>query len=261
MAIAMILREFAGGTTMHGVPKAIRARSSPARVFWAIVCLSATVMFTAQFVQLLTKYYSYPKKVTLEIVPATVRFPAISLCNMRNLDVMVLNTLNHIFKNVTDPRDWILGVSNNTFINEYMRTVAKYYPMFVKNDSDWKVFQTVLTRTLIASNIDKRLVAQAGVPFKEFIVTCRFGGAECNQTEFTPFFDPYYYSCFTYTAAEPTEKGSILAEGLENGWSTTVLTGTGMLDQNDDLRMIPGTHERFSPMASSEGVSVVCQHL
>ena len=101
----MILREFAGGTTMHGVPKAIRARSTPARGFWAVVCLAATLMFMIQFIQLLTKYYSYPKKVTLEIVPATVGFPSISLCNMRNLDVMVLNTLNHIFKVISNAND------------------------------------------------------------------------------------------------------------------------------------------------------------
>ncbi len=48
-----------------------------------------------------------------------------------------------------------------------------------------------------------------------------------------------------------------MAEGLENGWSTTVLTGSGMLEQNAELRMIPGTHENLSPIASSEGVRVV----
>ena len=35
---------------------------------------------------------------------------------------------------------------------------------------------------------------------------------------------------------------SNLAEGLENGWSAVVLTGSSMLDQNvDEIRMIPGT--------------------
>ena len=67
---------------------------------------------------------------------------------------------------MTDPKDWVNDVSNNTFINEYMRTVAKYYPLFQLPTSDWEVFQTVLTRTLIASNIDKKLVAEAGVPYK-----------------------------------------------------------------------------------------------
>ena len=121
------------------------------------------------------------------------------------------------------------------------------------------VVQTVLTRTLIATNIDRDLVASAGIPFKELIVTCRYGGQNCNRTrDFTQFFDPYYYNCFTYSAPEiknPDE--TTLAEGLENGWSTTVLTGSGMLEQNHELRMIPGTHDNQSPIASSEGVRVV----
>ena len=34
---------------------------------------------------------------------------------------------------------------------------------------------------------------------------------------------------------------SNLAEGLENGWSAVVLTGSLMLDQNvDEIRIIPG---------------------
>ncbi len=257
MALRRLMQEFAGGTTMHGIPKAIRARSTAARIFWSVVCLCAATMFCVQFTQLLQKYYAYPKKVTIEIVPAVVPFPAISLCNMRNLDIMVLNTLNRIFKNATDPLTWG-NLTEDAFINSYMLIVAKYYPMFLRTDIDMKVFQTVLTRTLIASNMDRELVAGAGVPFKEFIVTCRFGGADCNRTsEWSQFFDPYYYNCFTYIAPQPEGDDSSLAEGLENGWSTTVLTGAGMLDQNDDLRMIPGTHERFSPMASNEGVRVV----
>ena len=36
-----------------------------------------------------------------------------------------------------------------------------------------------------------------------------------------------------------------------------MLTGSGMLEQNQELRMIPGTHDNLSPIASSEGVRVV----
>ena len=242
---------------MHGVPKAIRARSLSGRIFWSIICLAAASMFCLQFAQLLKKFYSYPKKVTIEVVPSSVPFPAISLCNMRNLDIMVLNNLNRIFKTSPNSMEWGT-LTNDSFISKYMALVAKYYPMFQDTSIDMHVFQTVLTRTTIATNINRTLVSQAGVPFKEFIVTCRFGGHDCNKTrDFHQFFDSYYYNCFTYVAPQPDNPDSTLAEGLENGWSTVVLTGSGMLDQNEEIRMIPGTHERFSPMSSSEGVRVV----
>jgi len=80
-------------------------------------------------------------------------------------------------------------------------------------------------------------------------VWCRFSGEECNRSaHFTQFFDSYYYNCFTYRAPsghvdddDDDDAYSNLAEGLENGWSAVVLSGSSMLDQNEDeIRMIPG---------------------
>ena len=68
-------------------------------------------------------------QVTIDIVPGTVRFPSISMCNQRNLDTVILNTLNQIFINATDPVTWG-NASSDPFINAYMATVAKYYPLF-----------------------------------------------------------------------------------------------------------------------------------
>jgi len=45
--------------------------------------------------------------------------------------------------------------------------------------------------------------------------------------------------------------------GIENGWSAIVLTGSGMLDKNEDLRVLPGLHETRSAVAASEGFRVV----
>ena len=220
--LASLLHRFARHTSMHGVPRLIRARSPVARLFWLLVCLIATSLFCVELTQLLRKYFSYPKRVSIEVVPLAMSFPAISLCNMRNLDVIVLNKLNTIFKAAGDPLAWD-NYTDDPFIDAYMTLVSKYYPMYQRNDIDMRVFQTVLTRRTIATNIDRRLVTGAGVPFREFIVTCQFGGEECDrEADFKPFFDTYYYNCFTYTARAPAERSSMLAEGTENGWTATV---------------------------------------
>ena len=170
----------------------------------------------------------------------------------------MLNNLNKILKETSYPLQWD-NYTTDPFINEYMKVVSKYYPMFVRPEIDMHVFQTVLTRTLIATNIDREIVSKAGVPFKEFIVTCQFGGIDCNRTrDFHHFFDSYYYNCFTYISPfQPQNDENVIAEGLENGWSTVVLTGAGMLDKNDQIRMIPGTYDRVSPLSGNEGVRVV----
>ena len=141
-----------------------------------------------QFTQLFQKYYSYPKRVTIDIVPSPVPFPAISLCNMRNLDIIVLNNLKEIINEV-DRLQWV-NYTTDPFLNEYLKVISKYYPMFFLADMDIQVFETDLTRSLIATNIDRDVVTSGGVPFKEFIVTCRFGGRKCNRTgDFHHFFD------------------------------------------------------------------------
>jgi len=87
---------------MHGVPNAIRAHSLTGRVFWSLVCVVAASIFGFQLTQLLRKYFSYPRKVVIEVLPLAAPFPSISLCNMRNLDTIVLNRLNRIFLQTND---------------------------------------------------------------------------------------------------------------------------------------------------------------
>ena len=69
----------------------------------------------------------------------------------------------------------MLNVPVNEFIRSYMRTVAKYWPMFQQATTvtQHHVFQSILTRTTLATNLNRDILTSAGVPFKEFVVTCR----------------------------------------------------------------------------------------
>ena len=255
MPLTPLLKSFAKGTTMHGVPKAIRSHTMYGRVFWSGFCLIATIMFSVQFAHLLRKYYAYRTKVTLEVVPSNVKFPDITLCNMRHLDNMVIYRLNKIFKTAGGPRVW-LNATTDEFTRDYIRSLSKYYGLFHDQSIDISVFQTVISRTTIATNINFTLVAAAGVPFKEFIVTCHFGSHGCNRMyDFHYLFDSYFYNCFTYVSPKSNEPYS--SEGIENAWSTTILAGSGVLGTNDVVRLIPGMHEGFSALSNSEGVRVV----
>ena len=139
MSLGHMMQMFAGDTTMHGVPKIIRSKSLKGRIFWSLVWMVAACMFCLNFVHLLQKYFSYPKQVSISITRKPIQFPAISLCNMRNLDIIVLNSLNKIFKEASDPLEWG-NYTEDPFINEYMQVVAKYYPMFTRPDIKMHVF-------------------------------------------------------------------------------------------------------------------------
>lgn len=258
------LDTFANQTTMHGVPKVILARTLAARVFWSLICIGAGVMFCTQVTEIIRRYFSYPMKVTVEMVPIPVPFPAISLCNMRNLDFYYLNLLNRKFIQSHGDPIYHINRSENEFVKEYMKYAARYGTLWNDNMVQSlysKEFQEVFSRTTLSANIPEEFISTAAIQLEEFVVSCYFGGNPCNMSqEFIRFFDPYYFNCFTYKAPYAIRGDSnqqSLSEGIENGWSAILLTGSGMLDRNEELLVLPGLLESRSPASASDGVRVV----
>lgn len=181
------------------------------------------------------------------------------MCNMRNLDFYILNTINRLFLEDHRPLNHV-NSSEHPFIREYMKTVAKYGPLWYEYQEEYPlIFQEVFSRTTFSSNIPESIISLAAVQLEEFVVNCHFGGHGCNRTrDFTRFFDQYYFNCFTYTAYQHKNDADFsLSEGIENGWSAILFSGSGMLDRNTDIRVLPGLHESQSPVSASEGVRVV----
>ena len=179
------------------------------------------------------------------------------MCNMRNLDVYILNTLNRKFIENHKPI-YHINTSDHIFIKEYMKTTAKYSPLWYTYQTVYPlVFRHIFSRTTFAANIAQEALQEAGVQLDEFIVNCYFGSRKCNNTEeFSGFFNPYYFNCYTYNA--PNSEGKhVLSEGIENGWTSIVFSGSGMLMKNEDIRILPGLHEYNSAVSASEGVRVV----
>jgi len=164
MKASGILHDFAGRTSLHGVPKVIEARSAVSRWVWCVICVAASVVFAVQISEVLRRYLSFPKKVTIDVATTPVPFPAISLCNMRNLDFDVLNTLNRLF--VADPYpQHHINATDNAFVREYMKAVARYGPLWYSYQEKLplNVFQEVFSRTTLSANIPHDVISQAAV--------------------------------------------------------------------------------------------------
>lgn len=219
-----------------------------------MMILSA-LFFITQLITLVGRYLSGPKNMDLELTTSSASFPDISVCNMRNLDVIILNRLNSIFRNNSDPVDYKPD-DPSPFINAYMEKVAKYSHMYYAYQQDYmQVLQSVLSRVMMATNLNRADTIQAGVSIKDLVVSCSMSRKSCNiSQDFEHFFNPYYYNCYTYQSDHGIKW---VSEGLDNGWSAIVLSGSGLVDKNDFVSVMPGTHERMSPQSGSEGVRVV----
>jgi len=102
MDVKTAFQDFANSTSLHGVPRIINARSLVYRCFWSIICFSAFMVFAWSASNLLSQYYSYPKKVNVEVVQRPVPFPAVSVCNMDHLDMLVVDELEGTWMNEVD---------------------------------------------------------------------------------------------------------------------------------------------------------------
>ena len=256
MGLRDVLEKFARSTTMHGMPKIISSHSIFARIFWSLICVAAGAMFCTQISELLQKYFSFPKKVTVEIATGPQPFPSISVCNMRHLDVYTLNTLNRKFIEDDLPMNHI-NKTNDSFINEYMALTARFSELWYRYQmTHTYVFQEAFSQATYVANIPEEIISTAGVQIDQFIVKCNFGQHECNITQdFKQFFDPKYFNCFTYMS--PETKEIAVLEGIENGLSSILFSGGGVLDKNEEIRVLPGVQDSQSLVSASEGIQVV----
>ena len=137
-----VFREFADGTSMHGVPKIINARSLVGRVFWSIICFCAFFMFMWQTSYLLQRYYSYPKKVNMEILQRPIPFPAVTVCNTGHLDLLVVKSIVQELavvpesKNSTSANSTENGADYDDLTEEEMMELMAQYEQYEQYEMD-----------------------------------------------------------------------------------------------------------------------------
>lgn len=196
MSVHSTLTDFANSTSLHGVPRIINSRSLIYRVFWSVICISAFLVFAWSATNLLNQYFSYPKKVNVEINQRPVQFPAVTVCNMNSLDLLVVDRLERTFSETVE------SSARNEFQQSYfnyserLTSFTNYYP---PEDAFKDMFQ-VSSRLGLVANLGLEMASDVGIKAENFIVRCRFIDEECGDIgeSFMKVFDPYYFNCYTF---------------------------------------------------------------
>lgn len=256
MAVKTEVQEFGDTTSMHGVPRIINARTKLSRCFWATVCLATFVMVCVQIVIIFQRYYSFPKKVTVEVVHEPVKFPSISICNMRCLDSYVLNKINQLFIHDQAAVNNV-NKSKNLFVQKYFEYIAKLQPLVNKYGDDYpQLFREMFSKNSFTSSISDMVISTGAVPLHQFVLNSYLGDHLINSSrDFQSFLNVNYFSCFTYSPPDGVHK--VMAEGKENGWASTLFSGNGMVDKNNETRVLPGLKFSHKTLSRTEGVRVI----
>ena len=283
MPLRHVLTSFLDGTTIHGVPKIYRARTPLGRIGWALVCSLALGMFIWQTTELFIKFSSYPKNVNIEVVRTQVSFPAVTVCNHRNMDSLTVDSLRNRIKGWTLADFGVtITMKEMDFFHSFSidqdftgcadfdganRTNGcfferKYLEWFSKNFKSYfsgllKLRDQpleLLGRTVLAGNLGEDLASMGGIDQRDLIMTCIYGGKKCNWTKtFTKIFDPYFLNCYTFNPGSD----NMVHEGIGNGLSLILFTGSLSSERKENYLLIPGVNDFAHPSSGTDGVRVI----
>lgn len=267
MDVHRVFREFANGTSMHGVPRIINARSVASRIFWTIICIGAFTMFFINCGILLSRFYQYPKKVNVEIIQRPVQFPWVSVCNSGHMDLLTTERLDALLneRNFSEnPRldafteEYEFFWADSGFMFQHFLAVHEELG-FTFTQSKETMFE-VYSRLGLAANIGTEIASDAGVQLEDLVITCKYMSKYCNvSTSMEKIFDPYYFNCFTFNPAKLVTSNANRLQGVEYGLSLLLFTGTAgqiKFTSGQDT-LLPGMEEADIALASGRSARVV----
>ena len=277
MQVHQVLEEFAGMTSLHGVPRIINARSLAVRIFWSLVFIGAFSMFVWTGSNLLHQYFTYPTKVNVEIVQRPVPFPSVTVCNTDHLDLLVVDEMERFFSEGDDGTTTTFAptrtrkkeeVDSADFQKQYLKYQSTLSLLMQKASSGptamtketMKDLIEAMSRLGLVANVGTDLASKAGIRARDFILYCRFMEDECNITQtFVRIFDPYYFNCFTFQPQRILQSKSTRLAGVEYGLSLLLFSDSaGQLSTSSgENTLMYGMVEADPALASSQGVKVV----
>nr|URS64680.1 FMRFamide-gated sodium channel-like 3 [Malacoceros fuliginosus] len=270
MVVLSMIRDYASNSTAHGLPKLAKARSARGKVFWTLICFSALCFLLILGTSLLRKYYAYPKSVRLELANQPIPFPAVSLCNLRPVDVY---TIWKAIFNESGERQWDIGEdfdydgrdppdADTSIFESHLIRFANNFKSYqsysdIKSEKDpiklWKMERELLSRMTMIGNLNLTAAQQGGVQKEQFIAKCEYGGEHCTAKNFSLFQDPAYLNCYTFNLSKNLDS---IYEGPDNGLSVVLFVpGPSIMGQDMDKAADIALHQELS--LGGEGVRVV----
>ena len=282
-------KKMADDTAVPGMKKLFHSQSILGRTFWIILLLFAAFMCTWQIIIISVRFFSNPTTFVENVQQGAAKFPDVTLCNMRHLDDVTLDHLNRrlsewdisasekltkrdapsllepVLKSLVRHRNFPLRPGERPFIQDYIKmlgsgflTYIKHLEYLDKKDKDLMI-KTLFSRQIITANIPDGIATTAGTNYiNEFIASCTFNGEKCDlKKDFKHFFDPYYFSCYTFSPKNATA----VVSGPDSGLSLTVFSGsakpqTKVFQQNNHW-ILPGINELGYELSNREGIRLL----
>ncbi|XP_046578813.1 amiloride-sensitive sodium channel subunit gamma-like [Haliotis rubra] len=192
-----ILTNFASNTSAHGISKLTDKNGILLKLMWLLLLLGATGMIVYQVFGLINQYKRRPVNTQTSIENTQLTFPSVTMCNLNpvlNSEASKYN-MYHVIERVAK----YLNVPLSDFTNTDAAPSSDNYNFSDVNfQTDDPLDESILEFQLEMQSFSFDGLEEISQKFESFVISCTFGGVDCDNGNFTVTFDQDYGLCYTF---------------------------------------------------------------
>ncbi|XP_048252291.1 amiloride-sensitive sodium channel subunit gamma-like [Haliotis rufescens] len=202
-----VLTNYANNTSAHGISKLVDNNGILLKLMWLVLLLVATGLIVFQVIKLVQQYQRRPVNTKTSIESTQLTFPSVTICNLNP----VLNskaseyTMYEVIERVAE----YLKVPLSDF--KYTGDIQandNYSFADVNFKTDDPLDESILEFQMEMQSLSLGQLKEISQTFESFVISCTFGGRECDSSNFTVSYDRDYGLCYTFPNKTDVKKGN-----------------------------------------------------
>ena len=207
------MRQFADETTLHGLPKVLRASNSTKRLVWSLLFTASVAAMLFQASELIGQFLSFRKSASVDVVQSAIDFPMVTICSENALRLSVqediathlkrfdLLTLLHPDYNVATHLN-IEQYGNDGDCNSsecnFKRSYLDWFSNTISTALLFDFENYKIDNYVLAANLGFNLTTSVGHHIEDFLYGCKYEGKYCENDDFVVFRHPRHLMCHSF---------------------------------------------------------------
>jgi hypothetical protein len=179
------------------------------RILWGFFLLVGIGASGYFLITTLVNYYQFQPVVQISVIQEyPTSFPAVTICNLNPFNLGNANTETYI--------DSLLSASNYSYINTLNSTDSISQYAGTNNTDELLTDLTDTLKRLIATDKNLTTADRLSLGFDlgyDMLLSCAYNRENCDETNFTTFYDYNYGNCFTFNVGSQVLKTSKVGSG------------------------------------------------
>ena len=215
----LLMQEFTDQTTLHGLPKVIRAQSACKRLVWSLLLVASLIALFYQASRLVDQFISFRKTVSVNIDHNAIDFPVVTICSESGIRSSVKEDIARHLENYN-----LLDLFNNPNYNfftdlkiirfnesgcdstecNFRREYLKWFSNSIKTAALFSFQNYKIDSFTLAANMGLNLTTSVGLRIEDILFGCTYDGERCKNEDFVVIRHPRHLMCYSFKKGTET---------------------------------------------------------